>query len=180
MRISDWSSDVCSSDLFFHIGVVEALWNEGVLPTILAGSSGGSIGAAIACTRRDRDIGAYLAGHRLANPDRDSGGGRIDPDKVADRLAGLIPDLTFQQAFEVSGRHLNVSVAPAEKHQNGRLLNAITAPNVLIREAVLASCAVPGVFPPVMLMARGEDGERVSFQPDRRRVDGSVTHDIPR
>src|SRR3546814_13863528 len=85
MRISDWSSDVCSSDLFFHIGVVEALWNEGVLPTILAGSSGGSIVAAIACTRRDRDIGAYLAGHRLANPDRDSGGGRIDPDKVADR-----------------------------------------------------------------------------------------------
>src|SRR3546814_20231642 len=65
------------------------------------------------------------------------------------------------------------------KHQNGRLLNAITAPNVLIREAVLASCAVPGVFPPVMLMARGEDGARVPYQPDRRWVDGSVTHDIP-
>src|SRR3546814_2787440 len=63
--------------------------------------------------------------------------------------------------------------------QNGRLLNAITAPNVLIRKAVLASCAVPGVFPPVMLMARGEDGARVPYQPDRRWVDGSVTHDIP-
>src|SRR3546814_19834208 len=63
--------------------------------------------------------------------------------------------------------------------QNGRLLNAITAPNVLIREAVLASCAVPGVFPPVMLMARGEDGARVPYQPDRRWVDGSVTHAIP-
>src|SRR3546814_13370111 len=60
------------SFLFFHIGVVEALWNEGVLPTILAGSSGGSIVAAIACTRRDRDIGASLAGPRLAHPDRDS------------------------------------------------------------------------------------------------------------
>src|SRR3546814_13100114 len=63
--------------------------------------------------------------------------------------------------------------------QNGRLLNAITAPNVLIREAVLASCAVPGVFPPVMLMARDEDGGRVPYQPDRRWVDGSVTHDLP-
>src|SRR3546814_13735032 len=63
--------------------------------------------------------------------------------------------------------------------QNGRLLNAITAPNVLIREAVLASCAVPGVFPPVMLMARGEDGARVPYQPARRWVDGSVTPDIP-
>src|SRR3546814_17128136 len=140
MRISDWSSDVCSSDLFFHIGVVEALWNEGVLPTILAGSSGGSIVAAIACTRRDRDIGAYLAGHRLANPDRDSGGGRIDPDKVADRLAGLIPDLTFQPAFEVSGRHLNVPVPPAETPQTGRLLQQITPPNVPLHQAVMASC----------------------------------------
>jgi len=167
------------SFLFFHIGVVEALWSEGVLPTILAGSSGGSIVAAIVCTRRDREIGAFLASDRLANPDRDPERRRLDPGEVADRLADLIPDLTFQQAFEVSGRHLNVSVAPAEKHQNGRLLNAITAPNVLIREAVLASCAVPGVFPPVMLMARGEDGARVPYQPDRRWVDGSVTHDIP-
>src|SRR3546814_7918739 len=30
------------SFLFFHIGVVAALWSEGVLPTILAGASGGS------------------------------------------------------------------------------------------------------------------------------------------
>src|SRR3546814_19807227 len=129
------------------MGVVRGLGNEGVLATILAGASVGAIVAAIACTRRDRDIGAYLAGHRLANPDRDSGGGRIDPDKVADRLAGLIPDLTFQQAFAVRGRPLNVSVAPAEKHQNGRLLNAHPAHNVLIREPVLASRPGPGVVP---------------------------------
>src|SRR3546814_4552182 len=30
-----------------------------------------------------------------------------------------------------------------------------------------------------MLMARDEDGGRVPYQPDRRWVDGSVTHDIP-
>src|SRR3546814_3209917 len=35
------------SFLFFHVGVVKALWDEGVLPNILAGSSGGSIVAAI-------------------------------------------------------------------------------------------------------------------------------------
>lgn len=167
------------SFLFFHVGVVKALWSEGVLPNILAGSSGGSIVAAVVCTRKDADAGAFLASDRLANPGRDPELRRLAPDEVAARLADLIPDLTFQEAYEVSGRHLNVSVAPAEKHQNGRLLNAITAPNVLIREAVLASCAVPGVFPPVMLMARDEDGRRVPYQPDRRWVDGSVTHDIP-
>lgn len=167
------------SFLFFHVGVVKALWEQGVLPNILAGSSGGSIVAAIVCTRKDADIGPFLDSKRLANPARDPEMKRLAPDEVRDRLAELIPDLTFQEAYEISGRHLNVSVAPAEKHQNGRLLNAITAPNVLIREAVLASCAVPGVFPPVMLMARDEDGNRVAYQPDRRWVDGSVTHDIP-
>ncbi|KTE27862.1 MULTISPECIES: DUF3336 domain-containing protein [unclassified Sphingopyxis] len=167
------------SFLFFHVGVVKALWEQGVLPNILAGSSGGSIVAAIVCTRKDADIGPFLDSKRLANPARDPEMKRLAPDEVRDRLAELIPDLTFQEAYEISGRHLNVSVAPAEKYQNGRLLNAITAPNVLIREAVLASCAVPGVFPPVMLMARDEDGNRVAYQPDRRWVDGSVTHDIP-
>lgn len=167
------------SFLFFHVGVVHALWSEGVLPKILAGSSGGSIVAAIVCTRRDADVGAFLVSERLANPGRDPELRRLAPDEVAARLAELIPDLTFQQAYELSGRHLNVSVAAAEKHQNGRLLNAITAPNVLIREAVLASCAVPGVFPPVMLMARDDQGARVPYQPDRRWVDGSVTHDVP-
>ena len=167
------------SFLFFHVGVVKALWDEGVLPNILAGSSGGSIVAAIVCTRKDADIGPFLDSKRLANPARDPEMKRLAPGEVRDRLAELIPDLTFQEAYEISGRHLNVSVAPAEKYQNGRLLNAITAPNVLIREAVLASCAVPGVFPPVMLMARDEDGNRVPYQPDRRWVDGSVTHDIP-
>ncbi len=167
------------SFLFFHVGVVKALWDAGVLPNILAGSSGGSIVAAIVCTRKDGEVGAFLGSDRLANPARDPELRRLAPDEVRARLAELIPDLTFREAWDISGRHLNVSVAPAEKHQNGRLLNAITAPNVLIREAVLASCAVPGVFPPVMLMARGEDGGRVPYQPDRRWVDGSVTHDIP-
>ena len=167
------------SFLFFHVGVVKALWDEGVLPNILAGSSGGSIVAAIVCTRKNVDVGPFLESSRLANPDRGEGLRRLASDEVRGRLADLIPDLTFQEAYEISGRHLNVSVAPAEKHQNGRLLNAITAPNVLIREAVLASCAVPGVFPPVTLMARDASGRRVPYQPDRRWVDGSVTHDIP-
>lgn len=166
------------SFLFFHVGVVKALWSEGVLPTILSGASGGAIVAAITCTRATRDIGAALDQRRLAGSARDDYRRLAAPD-LADRLAELIPDLTFEEAYAVGGRHLNISVAPAEKHQNGRLLNAITAPNVLIREAVLASCAVPGVFPPVMLMARDESGARIPYQPDRRWVDGSVTHDIP-
>jgi TAG lipase/steryl ester hydrolase/phospholipase A2/LPA acyltransferase len=169
------------SFLFFHVGVVKALWDEGVLPAIMSGVER-------RIDRRRGRLHAQECRHRRLPCQRQASPiphaipkmRRLAPDEVRARLAELIPDLTFQEAYEVSGRHLNVSVAPAEKHQNGRLLNAITAPNVLIREAVLASCAVPGVFPPVMLMARDEERQRASpYQPDRRWVDGSVTHDIP-
>src|SRR3546814_17944113 len=116
----------------------------------MSGASGGSIVAAIVCTRKNSDIGAFLESERLANPDRDPEQKRLAPEEVRDRLADLIPDLTFQEAYEVSGRHLNVSVAPAENHQNGRLLNAITTPNVLIPNRVLPPRAVPGGFPTVL------------------------------
>ncbi len=171
------------SFLFFHVGVARAMWAEGVLPTILAGASGGSIVAAMICSRPDAAVGEALSGQEMAWPAQLDGAGRqarrLRSDEVRARLEAVIPDLTFQQAYELSGRHLNVSVAPAERHQNGRLLNAIASPNVLVREAVLASCAVPGVFDPVTLAARDAKGRRVPYQPDRRWVDGSVTHDVP-
>jgi NTE family protein len=87
--------------------------------------------------------------------------------------------MTFQESFEHSGRMLNVSVAPAETHQTSRLLNATTSPNVLIRKSVLASAAVPGVFPPVTLEARDKWGERQPYLPSRKWVDGSVSDDLP-
>jgi predicted acylesterase/phospholipase RssA len=45
--------------------------------------------------------------------------------------------------------------------------------------AVMASCAVPGVFPPVMLMARNVHGEAQPYLPTRRWVDGSIADDLP-
>ena len=175
--------------LFFHAGVVKALWEEGLLPSIISGSSGGSVVSALVCTRRDDEIGQFLEPERLVREYENEGGQtifnplgsakRMSQLEVKERLAEIIPDITFQEAFERTGRHLNISVAPAEKHQNGRLLNAITSPTVFIREAVLASCAVPGVYDPVALMARDQSGKRVPYLPGRRWVDGSVTHDLP-
>src|SRR3546814_12704023 len=46
------------SFLFFHICVVKALWEEGVLLAIMSGASGGSTVAAIVCTRKNTNIGA--------------------------------------------------------------------------------------------------------------------------
>lgn len=175
--------------LFFHAGVVKALWSEGLLPSILSGSSGGSVIGSLVCSHSDSELRPYFDPTRLVREYENDEGqtlfNPLGPDKrmsqaqIAERLAEILPDLTFQEAYERSGRHLNVSVAPAEKHQNGRLLNAITSPNVFIREAVLASCAVPGIYDPVTLMAKDHDGARVPYLAGRQWVDGSVTHDLP-
>ena len=175
--------------LFFHAGVVKALYEQGLLPSIISGSSGGSVISALVCTRRDDEIAPFLEPEQMVREYENEGGQtifnplgsakRMSQLEVKERLAEIIPDITFQEAFERTGRHLNISVAPAEKHQNGRLLNAITSPTVFIREAVLASCAVPGVYDPVALMAKDQSGKRVPYLPGRRWVDGSVTHDLP-
>jgi NTE family protein len=175
--------------LFFHAGVVKALWSEGLLPGILAGSSGGSVIGSLVCTHRDADLGPYFDPERLVREYENEAGQtlfnpfgaakRMSQEQIKERFEEILPDLTFQEAYERTGRHLNISVAPAEKHQNGRLLNAITSPNVFVREAVLASCAVPGIYEPVTLMARDHDGARVPYLPGRKWVDGSVTHDLP-
>ncbi|MGL4542589.1 MAG: DUF3336 domain-containing protein, partial [Polymorphobacter sp.] len=49
----------------------------------------------------------------------------------------------------------------------------------MVREAVAASCAVPGIFEAVTLMAKDHKGRRVPYQSDRKWVDGSVTNDLP-
>lgn len=176
--------------LYFHMGVVKALWSEGLLPHIMSGSSGGSIVGALISTHVDDEIPPFFVPENLVTEGSDEiasqtglsifgGTRRLKIDEIRDRIANMIPDLTFQEAYELTGRHLNVSIAPAEKHQTSRLLNAIASPNVYIREAVMASCAVPGVYPPVTLAAKDHKGERKPYLPNRKWVDGSVTHDLP-
>lgn len=175
--------------LFFHAGVVKALWSEGLLPNIISGSSGGSVIGALVCTHTDDELAPYFDPAKLAREYENEEGQtlfnalgsskRMSQVQVRERLEEIIPDLTFQEAYELTGRHLNISIAPAEKHQNGRLMNAITSPNVFIRDAVLASCAVPGIYEPVALHAKDHEGNRVPYLPGRKWVDGSVTHDLP-
>ena len=66
-----------------------------------------------------------------------------------------------------------------EPHQRSRLLNAVSSPNVYLRSAAMASCAIPGVFPAVMLQAKNEKGKAQPYLPARRWVDGSVADDLP-
>ncbi len=174
---------------YFHIGVVRALLREGLLPGILSGSSGGSFVGSLLCTYSDPDLIELLDTEYLTSQvDKIVGpmkrNTRYAPsvmpiDGIRKIVERMIPDLTFQEALERTGRHLNISIAAVETHQKSRLLNAIASPNVFIREAVLASAAVPGVYPPVTLAARNHLGERQAYLPSRKWVDGSVSDDLP-
>jgi hypothetical protein len=45
---------------FFHFGVIRALFDAGLLPRVVSGSSAGAIGAALLCTRSNAELQRYL------------------------------------------------------------------------------------------------------------------------
>lgn len=178
----------------FHLGVVKALLEQDLLPTVISGASAGSIVTAIIGTQTDADLKRMFAEGELERPLTELRmqeplevapvsaavrGKRIEIDKVIEVISALIPDLTFAEAFELTGRKINITVSPKDVHQQSRLLNALTSPNVFIREAVQASCAIPGIFPPVTLAAKNVHGQRQPYVSSRQWVDGSVSDDLP-
>ncbi|MBK9574300.1 MAG: hypothetical protein IPO43_17070 [Rhodoferax sp.] len=64
-------------------------------------------------------------------------------------------EYTFEEAFKRTKRIINITVSPVAKHQHARLLNYLTTATPAGVGAVLASCSVPGLFPPVKLMTKG-------------------------
>lgn len=171
----------------FHIGVAKALWQEGLLPQVISGSSAGSIIAGVIGSCRDDDLeerlrpeNIYLEAFKYIGwTGLLKGTPVLDGDQLEACLEENIPDMTFEEAYRATGREINITVSPYDRHQQARLLNWRTSPNVLIRKASLASCAIPGIYPPVTLWAKNIDGEKVPYIPSRKWVDGSIKDDLP-
>lgn len=172
----------------FHVGVAKALLEQDLLPNVLSGASAGSLIAAVIGTHEDEELIEATTGARIVEAFAELTEGSLEAaarrnqmraDDLRAFIESQIPDLTFAEAFEKTGRRINISISPAKPHQQSRLMNALTSPNVMIRETVLASCAIPGIFPPVTLAARDRQGRRVSYVASRQWVDGSVTNDLP-
>ena len=174
---------------FHHLGVVKALFQHGVLPRILSGASTGAMIAAGVCSRNDAELadlfdrpeqmrldGLHAVGFARARRER----ALLDPDRLLEVLRHNVGDRTFAEAFARSGRALNISVSPTRTRQKPRLLNHLTAPDVLVARAALASSALPGLFPPVVLEARTAAGDIVPYIPSERWVDGSLYEDLPK
>ncbi len=174
---------------FYHLGVVKVMLEQDLLPRVISGSSAGALVAGVLGTHTDEELEHfYEPASVMFEAKREAGAlsrmffgasPQIDVGDLEGLVERLVPDMTFQEAYEKTGRQISISVAPAELHQRSRLLNAVTSPNVFVRSAVMASCAVPGVFPPVMLKAKNVHGETQPYLPSRRWVDGSIADDLP-
>ncbi len=174
---------------FHHLGVVKALFEAGLLPHILSGASTGAMIAAGVCARDEAELAEMFAdtdqlrldGLLPLGPRRAlKAGAWLDPDRLYEVLRHNIGDLTFAEAYAHSGRALNISVSPTRTRQKPRLLTWLTAPDVLVARAALASSALPGLFPPVELAARRPGGEIAPWIPGERWVDGSLYGDLPK
>lgn len=174
----------------YHIGVTRALWRQGLLPDVIAGSSMGAIVAGAICTRNNRELERFfnepgdihLDAFRWLEPSRIwRKGHAMDQSQLLRLIHTNIGSTSFREAAEHSGRILNISVSPTRTRQKPRLLNNLASPEVLVDSAILASCAVPGIYPPVTLQGRSDRGTtgKKPYMPTERWIDGSVHGDLP-
>jgi TAG lipase/steryl ester hydrolase/phospholipase A2/LPA acyltransferase len=181
-----------------HIGVLKTLFEAQLLPRIISGASAGSIVAAVLCTKTDDEIPQVL--REFCYGDLDVFEKEGEPESVLKKvfrfctkgalfdisnlvrvMKDLLGDMTFQEAYNRTRRILNIGVSTASLYELPRLLNYITAPNVMIWSAVATSCSVPFVFSPAQLLAKDpRTGLEVPWdQSPQRWIDGSVDNDLP-
>ncbi|XP_071909330.1 triacylglycerol lipase SDP1-like [Coffea arabica] len=189
----------------FHIGVVKTLVEHKLMPRIIAGSSVGSIMCSVVATRSWPELQSFFedSWHSLQFFDQMGGiftvfkrvttqGAVHDIRQLQMMLRHLTNNLTFQEAYDMTGRILGITVCSPRKHEPPRCLNYLTSPHVVIWSAVTASCAFPGLFEAQELMAKDRSGEIVPYHPPfhlgpeegsgtsaRRWRDGSLEVDLP-
>lgn len=180
---------------FLHAGVARELVAHGLLPKIISGTSAGSIFASLLCIYREEEYGAMWAiaenevsifepvGQAESFASRLKRfltiGTWIDSTHLKSMLQDLLGDVTFQEAYNRTGRILNVTVSVKGSHDMPRLLNYLTAPNVLIWSAVVCSCSVPYVFAADSILAVDPISRKLFPWTQASFMDGSVENDMP-
>ncbi|OAA36834.1 Acyl transferase/acyl hydrolase/lysophospholipase [Metarhizium rileyi] len=181
-----------------HIGVLKALFEQQLLPRIISGASAGSIVCAVMCTKTDEEIPELIRdfpyGDLAVFESEDSNVGVLghmrrlltegswsNIENLTRVMRGLTGDITFQEAYNRTRRILNICVSTASIYELPRLLNYVTAPNVMIWSAVAASCSLPLVYTSSPLLVKDPvTGEHHPWTPSPQRfIDGSVDNDLP-
>jgi predicted acylesterase/phospholipase RssA len=177
---------------YYHFGVAKALLDAELLPEVITGTSGGALVAGLLCTRTNEELKELLVpalAHRITACHEGiltwsrrwyKTGARFDSVDWAKRCAWMTRgSMTFREAYQRTGRILNVSCVPSDPHSPTILANYITAPDCVVWSAVLASAAVPGILNPVVLMKKNKDGTLSPYSFGHKWKDGSLRTDIP-
>lgn len=186
----------------FHIGVLSTLFELDLLPRVISGSSAGAIVASILSVHHKDEIPQLLervldTEFNIFKDDKQKSesenflikisrflknGTWFDNKNLKNTMVSFLGDLTFREAYNRTGKILNITVSPASLFEQPRLLNNLTAPNVLIWSAVCASCSLPGIFPSSPLYEKDpQTGEKREWSGSAsvKFVDGSVDNDLP-
>ncbi|KAF2717129.1 patatin-domain-containing protein [Polychaeton citri CBS 116435] len=178
---------------YYHFGIAKALLDRDLLPKIITGTSGGALVAALLTTKTEEELRRCLVpalAYRITAC-HDSfttwfrrflkTGARFDSVDWARRMGWFCHgSLTFLEAYQRTGRILNISCIPSDPHTPTMLVNYQTAPDCVIWSAVLASAAVPGVQNPVVLMRKNfHTGVIEPYSFGHKWKDGSLRTDIP-
>lgn len=180
------------------IGVFSTLLEMDLFPKIVSGSSCGSIVSAVMCSKTSDEIKVILSNlfnktFEVFNIENDYDtfynhlsrflkfGVWFDSKYLQLTVKDFLGNITFREAFNKTGRILNITVSSATVHDQPTLLNYLTAPNVLIWSAVCASCSLPLVFAPSTIYEKNlETGELIKWSnPSLKFVDGSLNSDLP-
>lgn len=136
-----------------HVGVIKALWEAKLVPRIISGASAGSIVASIFCAHTDDQIPAVLEafpygdlavfepeGNQLPPLQKMARllkyGSVYDSSNLERVMRNWLGDMTFHEAYNRTRKILNICISSAGLYELPRLLNYITASNVLIWSAM--------------------------------------------
>ncbi|KAI9249299.1 hypothetical protein BY458DRAFT_525600 [Sporodiniella umbellata] len=163
----------------YHIGIVKALNEQGLLPRIISGTAIGAMVAALICIHTDEELPTILqpdginltafsnkgaTGHFKRRITRFLKYGYLMDMKVLQEcVRANVGELTFEEAYARSKRVLNISVSSSRTQEVPQILNHLTAPNVLIWSAACCSTASAGLFGSSNLMAKDKNGNIVKW-----------------
>lgn len=104
----------------------------------------------------------------------------FDQEDWGRRVLYFTKNMTFEESYKKTGRVLCITLSATTKKAPPVLINYITAPNVTIASAVLASAAVPGFINSMKLQVKDENGViKNQSKQDEEYRDGSIESDIP-
>ncbi|KAI8828831.1 acyl transferase/acyl hydrolase/lysophospholipase [Chytriomyces cf. hyalinus JEL632] len=145
-----------------HLGVAKALFENGLLPRIVAGSSISALLASLICVHTDEEISRLFDSTTIDLSAKlwrfISTGYLLDSTVFEDVVVMNLGDITFEEAFQRTNRILNITV----RSTSAQVAELLNAPTVVIRTAACASSSALGLFKSADLKVK-TNGDLISW-----------------